>query len=181
MMHTIAIQGTIGSYSEEAAITLFGERAQIRGFSSFFETFQALLIKTVDYAVIPVRNSIVGEISSATSFYQYSDLEVLEEFPLDISHVLVGCRNSHIDQIRSVRSHGEALKQCSDFFKNNAHLASVVGADTASSIRRVTSEGIASNAAIGSPRAARIYNGKILSENVANQLDNQTTFHLIGK
>ncbi|NNE98247.1 MAG: hypothetical protein HKN25_04420 [Pyrinomonadaceae bacterium] len=180
-MQSVAIQGTVGSYSEEAARKLLGANARIQGFSSFFETFQALLIKSVDYAVIPVRNSIVGEISSATSFYSRSDLDVLEEIPLDIRHLLVGTPDSRIDEIRSVRSHVEAIRQCSGFFKRNQHIEPTVGADTASSIRRVVSEDARTIAAIGSRRAAEIYGGKILSENVADGIKNQTTFYLIGQ
>jgi len=180
-MRSVAIQGTIGSYSEEAALALFGNDAKIHGFSSFFETFQALLMKTVDYAVIPVRNTIIGEIASATSFYSRSDLSILDELPLDIRHVLVGTENAKIEQLKSVRSHIEALKQCADFFDANPHIERVIGDDTASSIRKMVSDGVGTNAAIGSPRAAEIYGGKILSENVADEINNQTTFHLISK
>lgn len=180
-MRSIAIQGTIGSYSEEAAIALFGSDVKIKGFRSFFETFQALLMNAADYAVIPVRNTIIGEISSATSLYSQTDLDVLDEFPLEIRHVLVGTENACFDEIRSVRSHVAALKQCAGFFEKHQHIERIVGADTASSIRRIVSDGMNEMAAIGSPRAAAIFGGKILSEGISDQTNNQTTFHVIGK
>ncbi len=178
-MRSVAIQGTKGSYSEEATIQLFGNNAYIQGFSSFFETFQALLMKTVDYAVIPVQNTIIGEISSAVKLFQQTDVRVIDVLPLKIQHVLVGVENSNLNEIKSVRSHIAALEQCRDFFEENEQIAKIVGADTASSIRRVVTDSINENAAIGSPRAAEIYGGKVLSENIANQHKNQTTFYLI--
>lgn len=180
-MLTVAIQGTKGSYSEEAATKLFSNNAKICGFSSFFETFQALLINSVDYAVIPVKNTIIGEINSSTEIYKQTDLKIYDELPLDIQHVLVGTKDSYYGGIKSVRSHIAALKQCRSFFDNNFHIQQIIGADTASSIRRIISDDIPENAAIGSLRAAKIYGGKILSENIANEIQNQTTFHLIGK
>lgn len=178
-MYSIAIQGTKGSYSEEATIKLFGNNANIHGFSSFFETFQALLIKKVEYAVIPVKNTIIGEISSAVKLIKQADISVIDEIPLDIQHVLVGTDHAQLYQIKSVRSHIAALQQCKVFFKMNKHIKQIIGADTASSIRRVVSDRIPENAAIGSPRAAEIYGGKVLSENIANKYKNQTTFYLI--
>ena len=180
-MNTVAIQGTIGSYSEEAAVALLGKGASIRGYRSFFETFQALLLEKAEYAVIPVFNSIAGEISIATKFLSQSNLTVLDELPLAIRHVLVGNKETEIDVIRIVRSHVEALKQCSEFFAENPNITQTVGADTASCIRRVTSEGNPQNASIGSARAAKIYGGRILCENISNKTNNQTTFHLVGK
>lgn len=178
-MNSVAIQGTKGSYSEEATLKLFGNNTHIQGFSSFFETFQALLMKSVDYAVIPVKNTIIGEISSAVKLYKQTDVRVIDELPLKIQHVLVGTENAKLNEIKSVRSHVAALGQCKEFFDSHTHIKQIIGADTASSIRRVVSDGISENSAIGSPRAVEIYGGKVLSENIANRNENQTTFYLI--
>jgi prephenate dehydratase len=180
-MKSVAIQGTKGSYSEEAANLIFNGKAVISGFSSFFETFQALLLKKTEYALIPFQNTIIGEITSAVQLFNQTDLKVHEEIPVKIKHVLVGTQNARISQIRSVRSHFAALQQCQDFFDLNPQISQIIGADTASSIRRIVHDGDAENGAIGSPRAAEIYGAKILSQTIANEFDNQTTFYLIGK
>ncbi len=178
-MRSVAIQGTKGSYSEEAAMKLFGASASIKGFSSFFDTFQALLTKSVDYALIPVRNTIVGEILAVTHIFNQTDLQVIDELPLSIQHVLVGGKNTVLKQIKSVMSHHAALAQCRSFFNENPQIKQTVGSDTASSIRQIVSEHNAENSAIGSYRAAKIYGGKILLENVADKKINHTTFYLI--
>ena len=178
-MRSVAIQGTKGSYSEEATVKLFGNNAHIQGFSSFFETFQALLMNSVDYAVIPVQNTIIGEISSAVKLFKQTDVQVIDELPLKIRHVLVGTENAELESIKTVRSHIAALSQCKDFFDANKKIRQIIGADTASSIRRIVADNVAENAAIGSPRAVEIYGGKVLSENIANITENQTTFYLI--
>jgi prephenate dehydratase len=63
----------------------------------------------------------------------------------------------------------------------NPQLQQIIGADTAGSICRIVSEGISTNAAIGSRRAAEIYGAKVLRKDIADDIDNWTTFCLIGK
>lgn len=179
-MHSVAIQGATGSYSEEAAVRFFGQAIHIQGFSSFFETFRALLAKSVDYAVVPVKNTIIGEISATVQIFNQTDLRVHDQLSLDIDHVLVGTQSSVLGNIRNVTSHDAALGQCKSFFDRNRQIKKIVGADTGSSIRRVVVDDLPENAAIGSCRAAEIYGGKILLDSVANENINQTTFYLIG-
>jgi prephenate dehydratase len=72
------------------------------------------------------------------------------------------------------------LKQCARFIAENAGFRQVIGADTASSIRRVVTENINANSAIGSKRAAEMYGARVLREDIADDPENWTTFYLIG-
>lgn len=179
-MSLVAIQGTKGSYSEEAAFRLLGKEASLLECLDFEETFAAITSKRAEYAVVPVRNKIVGEIESATKLLNRSNLRIHEQLPLEVRHVLVGTPDSEFSSLESVRSHIEALRQCRRFLSENAGLTQVIGADTASSIRRIVEEGSATNGAIGSRRAAEIYGAKILHEDIADDIENWTTFYLIG-
>ena len=64
-METVAIQGIKGSYSEQAAHEIFNGSTQIVECMSFDETFSKVLGGAAKYAVIPVSNTIVGEIVSS--------------------------------------------------------------------------------------------------------------------
>ncbi len=180
MMSLIAIQGIKGSYSEEAAMEFFGARRQILECANFAETFQAVLTGKTKYAVVPLKNKIVGEIESAAKIFKQTNLQIKNELTLEINHVLVGTQEAEFENLTSVRSHVEALKQCRRFLSSNQNWQQIIGADTASSIKRVVEGNIAENAAVGSRRAAEIYGGKILKENIADDLENWTTFYLIG-
>ncbi|MDQ3713746.1 MAG: hypothetical protein M3388_16210 [Acidobacteriota bacterium] len=181
MQNLVAIQGVKGSYSEEAALRFFGKRAKVLECLDFRETFAAVVTKRADYAVVPFKNKIVGEIESAHILFRQTNLRVLEELPLEIRHVLVGTKSARFENLKSVCSHVEALNQCRSFLSKNQHLEQIIGADTASSIRRIVEEGDEKNSAIGSRRASEIYAGKILKENIADDSDNWTTFYLLGK
>lgn len=175
-----AIQGVRGSYSEEAAGRLLGGSVCILECSDFEETFIAVSTKKADFAVVPVRNKIVGEIEAAVSLVSRTGIKVLDELPLRVRHVLAGTGGARFEDLKTVRSHIEALKQCRRFLTGNPNLTQVVGEDTASSIRRIVEEGNAENAAIGSRRAAEMYGAAIIMENIADDPDNWTTFYLLG-
>lgn len=179
-MTLTAIQGVRGSYSEEATIRILGPSADILECRDFEETFAALSAKRADFAVVPVRNKIVGDIEAAVSLLQSNRMRVLDELPLKVQHVLAGTSGARFEDLQTVRSHIEALKQCRRFLSANPQLTQVVGADTASSVRRIVEEGNSVNAAIGSRRAAEMYGATIIMEDIADDLDNWTTFYLLG-
>lgn len=179
-MSVVAIQGVRGSYSEEATLRIMGDDAEILECIDFAETFAAVNSKRAEFAVLPVRNKIVGEIETPLTLLRNSGLKVLDQLPLEVQHVLAGTKDSVFERLGSVRSHIEALKQCASFFAEHSHLTQLIGADTASSVRRIVQQDDPEIAAIGSRRAAEIYGAKILRENIADDIDNWTTFYLIG-
>lgn len=179
-MSLVAIQGIKGSYSEEATLKLFGQSAEIMECTDFAETFQKLLDKKANYAVIPFKNKIVGEIETPHRLFSESELQIFEKLELKVRHVLVGTSDAEFENLQTIRSHVEALKQCRNFLSKNRQIKQIIGADTASSVRRIIEENKCENAAIGSRRAAEIYGAKILKENIADDNDNWTTFYLIG-
>lgn len=179
-MTRVAIQGTGGSYSEEAAFQILGIGAEIIECDDFESTFEAVSNGTAEFAVVPFENRIVGQIERPSELLKASDLNVLEKLQLKVRHVLAGTRESNIESLETVRSHVEALKQCRRYLSANAHLRQLIGADTASSVRRIVEENISTQSAIGSRRAVELYCAKILAEDIADDHDNWTTFFLIG-
>ena len=179
-MTRVAIQGVTGSYSEEAAREIFGGDATIVECHDFEATFAAVDSGTVNNAVIPIENKIVGPISRAVDLLKSRPYTVLEKMPLKVRHVLAGTRGARFEDLVSIRSHVEALKQCRTFLAAYPNLRQIVGADTASSIRRIVDEGDPAYAAIGSRRAADMYGAEIIRENIADDIDNWTVFYVIG-
>lgn len=179
-MTLVAIQGIDGSYSAEAARRLVGDEAVLVECRDFEDTFEAVRSGRADRAVVPVSNRIIGEIAGPSQLLQESGFRVNAELELKVDHVLVGTRDSSLETLESVRSHPEALKQCRRFLGDNGGMEQVVGNDTASSIRRIVGDDDPRKGAIGSRHAADMYGAKVLREHVADDIDNWTTFYLIG-
>ena len=180
-MSVVAIQGVRGSYSEEAAGKLCGTQAEILECDNFEDAFRSLIENRADCAVIPFYNKIVGAIETANELLKRTNLKVSDKLILEVRHILAGTNDAKYEDLKSVRSHVEALKQCRRFFVNEQNLQQIIGADTASSIRQIIADDNLQNAAIGSRRAAEIYGAKILRENIADDAENQTTFYLLRK
>jgi prephenate dehydratase len=178
-MTSVAIQGIKGSYSEEAALGLLGDAAEIVECSTFEETFDRLRTKAVELVVVPVENRIVGEIQSTTRLLKQSGARVVDELPLQVRHVLVGSKDANFEDLITIRSHIEALKQCRQFFARHPDIVQIIGADTASSVRRIVEKNDQTHGAIGSRRAAEMYGARILKENIADDIENWTKFYLI--
>lgn len=179
-MTQVAIQGIKGSYSEEAAIRLFDDSIVLVECPNFEAAFREVEAKGI-LAVIPIRNTIAGLIEATAALLEKSGLVVRDEVELGIEHVLAGVPDTQLAAVRTVTSHPEALKQCSEFLAANPHMSTAAGSDTASSIRDVVAANAAENAAIGSRRAVEMYGAEVLKENIANAIENRTTFYLLGK
>lgn len=179
-MTRVSIQGVSGSYSEEAVRTLLGQHAEIIECRDFAGAFAAVRLGAADHAVVPVANKIVGEIAGPAELLKDGAFRILESLSLRVQHVLAGTRDASVDQLETVRSHVEALRQCRKFLSAHPNLTPIVGTDTASSVRRIVNGRDPARAAICSRRAAEIYGAKILTENIADDIDNWTTFYLIG-
>ena len=178
-MNSVAIQGIKGSYSEEAAREICGA-ARILECVKFEDAFYSLESGAANFAVIPFKNKIVGDIETPHLLLNKTKLRILDQLELKVNHLLAGTPNAEFENLKTVRSHVEALKQCRQFLSQNVCLQQITGADTASGIRRIIENDDPHDAAIGSRRAAEIYGAKILRENIADDADNWTTFYLIG-
>lgn len=178
-MKKVAIQGIEGSYSEEAAHKIVGAGAEILSCRNFEQTFDTLLAGRAFYAVVPLKNKILGFIEKPLELLNKSNVRVVDEMPLEIRHVLVGTPDADFENVERVESHAEALKQCKNFLSANPQIRQITGDDTASSVKKIVAEKDPARAAIGSRRAAEIYGGKILRENIADDTENVTWFYLL--
>ena len=180
-MTVIAIQGTLGSYSEEAARRIAGESVAILECSDFDSMFEALLNDEADLAVVPVLNKIVGTIERPAELIRINRTTVYEELKLPVEHLLAGVAGSSIKNIKLVRSHTEALKQCGKFLRKNPDWKLENGTDTAGSLKAIIENNETQTAAICGRRAAEIYGADILAKAIADEVENWTLFCLVGK
>lgn len=180
-MTRVAALGISGSYSEEAAKSFFQDGCAIVQGMDFHRVLDAVRSGSAEYAVIPVRNTITGEITTSSELLASSGFAIFDRIEIPIRHILAGTPDSTVEEIRSVVSHPEALLQCSLFFHKNPEIRQVSESDTATGIRRIVEENKLEYAAIGSRKAAEAQGAKILIEEIADDPDNRTTFYLVGK
>lgn len=176
----VAFQGEKGSFSEAAVIGILGNDCQTVPCQTFDDLYKAIDIGLADYILSPLENSLVGSVHRCYDLLLHSNLHIVAEIILPISHFLVGGRDASFEDIKTVESHPVALAQCERFFAAHAELKRVAADDTAGSVRRVIESGDKTRAAIGGRRTAEIYGGKILREHIEDHAENYTRFVLLS-
>ncbi|MCL4437277.1 MAG: prephenate dehydratase [Thaumarchaeota archaeon] len=176
----VAFQGERGAYSEEAVLTYFPpEQVVVKPCRTLYDTFEALQKHKVDYAVVPVENSLEGSINETYDLLLESPLKVCGEIHLRVRHSLIGRPDAKLSDIKTAYSHPQALAQC------RAHLRElgvkpVAFYDTAGSVKSLRRRRSKCIAAIASKRAAEIYGMKILREGIEDNQNNYTRFFILG-
>ncbi|HEY8805901.1 MAG TPA: prephenate dehydratase domain-containing protein, partial [Clostridium sp.] len=94
---------------------------------------------------------------------------------------LMGIKGSTLDNIKEVYSHPQGLKQSMEFLKGYKQWKLIPYQSTAKSAQLVKDRQDKTLAAIGSTKAAEIYDLEILQKNVNSNLTNMTRFVVIGK
>ena len=176
----VAFQGERGAFSEAAAIGLLGESITTVPRPTFDSAFAAISEGAAEALLAPVENTLAGSVVRVYDLLLESDLAMVAETILRIEHQLIGCPGATLADLRCVSSHPVALAQCEKFFLAHPNLKRVPTEDTAGSVREVISRGDNSFAAIASRRAAAIYGGTILAENIHDNPENFTRFVLLA-
>lgn len=180
---TVAYQGEAGSYSDLALRKLFELReqdAQGLGHETFFDAFEALASGTVDYALLPIENSIVGAIGEVSAGLVRRRLNVVDEEVVEVRHVLAARPGVALESVRRVRSHPVALRQCQSLVSERSlRVASCV--DTAAAARELARSDSNDLAVICSQEAARAHGLAVLVRDVADVDSNRTRFVLLAR
>ena len=175
----IAFQGEKGAYSHLASLEVF-PKAEVKACSTFEEAFK-LANENLEYRiVIPIENSLAGRVADIHYLIPKYKLQIHAEHFQKVSHCLLGVKGSKIKDVKTVRSHSQAIGQCQKIINQN-NLKPIIAADTAGSARFISEKKDKSDSAIASELAAKIYNLEILKSKIEDESQNVTRFLIMGK
>jgi len=178
---TVGFYGVEGSFSEQALNEYFRGNVDKKAIGEFEDIFLELNYGKIDYGVIPIENSSTGAIAEVYDLLNKYNFYITGEKYLKISQNLMGIRGSTLDDIKEVYSHPQGLKQSMEFLKGYKQWKLVPYQSTAKSAELVKNKQDKTLAAIGSTKAAEIYELEILQKNVNSNATNMTRFVIIGK
>ncbi len=175
----IAFQGEKGAYSHLASLQVFPD-AEVRPCPTFEDAFR-LAKENFEYKiVIPIENSLIGRVADIHYLIPKYKLQIHAEHFQKVTHNLLGIKGSKIEDIKTVRSHSQAIGQCQKIIAKNK-LKPIVAADTAGSAKYISKNKDKSESAIASDLAAKIYDLQILKSNIEDETGNVTRFLIMGK
>ena len=176
-MPRVAFQGERGAYSEMAALQYF-PKARLVPCKSFADAFLAAEKKQVDYAVIPVENSIEGSVDEANDLLLQTRLKAVGEVYQRVRHCLIVNKGVKIGDVKRAYSHPQALGQCRQYLQKKK-IEPMPAYDTAGAVKMVKEQS-GKDAAIASRRAAELYGMKILQEGIEDRKSNYTRFLVLA-
>jgi len=177
----VAFQGERGAFSEDAAVKLLGEEIELVPRVTFIDLYGSLEEGIADHILAPIENSIAGPVKASVELLQTSDLKIVDEITIPVAQQLIACPGVNFGDIDEVQSHQMALAQCTRFLSEHPQMKQIIGDDTAGSVAEVLRHSWRRRAAIAGKRAAEIYGGVIVRENIQDDSDNFTRFVLLSK
>lgn len=175
----IAFRGEPGAYSEQAVFEYFGEGEPV-SCDSFDDIFDAVTSRECDAGIVPIENTLAGSIHQNYDLLMRNDLFIVGEYHLRVRHCLIVNPGAKMEQIRTVYSHPQALRQCADYLRRHK-MKPEEGIDTAGSVKALKKLGAMDMASIASRRAAEIYGMEILEEGIEDNPENYTRFLVIQR
>ena len=177
-MTNVSFQGERGAYSEAAAKAFFKNDIKTIPLATFAEILENTSNDITEFSILPVENSLEGSVGESYDLLYSTDLNVTGETYHRIEHCLIGF--GKIEEIDTVYSHPQALGQCRNFIEKNT-MKTIPTYDTAGSVKIIQELNKKNCACIASKAAASIYNMPIITENIANNLNNYTRFLILSK
>lgn len=176
---SVSYLGPEGTYSEQAAIDLFGQSTSLHPEASIADVFRSVEAGSTDLAVVPIENTTEGAVRETHNLLFGTSVKVCAEIEVPIIHSLVA-GTDNIEKISSVYAHPQALAQCSNWLKEHLPKAEQVAVESNAKAAMLAKEN-ENSAAIASDKAAKIYDLNVLEKGVNDQPGNMTRFIALGK
>lgn len=164
MKPKVTIQGVAGCYHDAAARAYFApteiDTVPCDTFQAMFETLDtdASLI-----GILAIENTIAGALLQNHELLRKSNLTIVGEHKMRISHVLAALPGQPIDSLTEVNSHPMALMQCEQYLRRHPNLRIVEKLDTAGSAKDIAMHDLRGHAAVCGELAAELYGLEILA------------------
>lgn len=178
---TVACQGVEGAYSQMAADKIF-PRGNLMFFKTFEAVFDAVESGLCRFGVVPIENSSNGSVRATNDLLRTKNVKIVKSERLCIRHELLAKPGTKLEDIKEIRSHEQALGQCSEFLKTlGADVKITAVANTAMAAQSVANNDDNTVAAIASHSGCEIYGLVPIKQNIQNSDNNYTRFICISK
>ena len=156
---------------------------QLVAFSSFPALVSAVETGLADEAVLPIENSIEGAVSTTLDLLIHETaLRIAGELALPVRHFLVTRPGVHLEDVRVVTSHPQALGQCRRFLDRCLPgVEQEAALSTSGAVKDVAEGDDDHRAGIGTARAAELYGGAILAHDIQDVHTNVTRFVVLAR
>ena len=176
---TVGYLGPSGSFTHNVAVKAFPE-ANRMPFANITEVIKSYEEGFVDYAIIPVENSIEGSVHETLDYlFHQAEIEAIAEIIQPIKQQLLA--TTQTKKIEKIFSHPQAIAQGKKYIKAHYPAAKIeMTASTAYAARFIAEHPEENFAAIAPVAAAKEYGLEIIAQDIQEMDENYTRFWVLG-
>ena len=175
----VAFCGTEGAFAALAAGKIFPQ-AKKCGYATFEKAYEAVEKGECDAAVLPLENSLGGEVGRVMDLSFFGSLFINGVYEIEVVHNLLGVPGASLSDVRTVISHPQALSQCDRYLSKGAFQL-VEAENTALAAKEVAEKGDPAFAAVASEEAARAFGLTVLESHINEKGSNTTRFGVFSR
>ncbi len=177
----VAFLGPEGTFTQQAALARFGSSAEMVATQSIAAAFTMVQNETVDFAVLPVENTLHGIVGETVDLLGATGLPLIVGEIVTPIHFVLASRCDELSGVRKIHSKQEAFLQCSGFLNQPALAGAerVPATSTAEAARLAAAD--PASAALCPDIAATLAGVPIRFRNVENNARNKTRFLVLGR
>ncbi len=189
----IAYLGPQGTFTEEALLVLcqqlsftrIKQKPELIPKASITDCLSACWRNEVDYAMVPMENSIEGSVNITLDWLIHQvDLPIQAELTLPIQQnalIHPEKQNIPLEKVEKIYSHPHAIAQCHDFIRKYCPSTQLeYTKSTAEAVQWVAQHPEQNWLAIGTKLAAEIHHLSVKAVGIEDQSNNFTRFVLVG-
>jgi len=177
----VAYLGPAGTFSQDAAIALFGGNERLLAMPTIPLVLESVRNGKAAFGVVPIENSIHGEVTMTMDalVFDFVDLFVGREIVVPVS--FSAFRKFGDDgPVRRILSHPHALAQCRRFVETCGGIVTAVDS-TARACEEVATSSESGSIAIASRSAGALYELNLVASDVEDHSGAGTRFYAVGR
>lgn len=182
-MIKIAVLGPTGTFTEKAAKRYMESQCmegELKYYTTLRKTFDSIGTEC-DYGVIPIENTLDGFVQIILDFLTHSNMYIIHEIVLPIRFAFVA-NCTELSQVKRIYTQFKTQNQCYEFIDRLENAAVVTTSSNSESFEMAEKGDDFEGAII--PMHMLEESGhkfKLVIENVADSLDNETRFIILSK
>ncbi|MGT2929689.1 prephenate dehydratase [Streptococcus dentasini] len=176
---SVGFLGPSGSFTHSAALKAFPQ-ADLVSFANITDVIKAYENKQVDFAIIPVENSIEGSVHETLDYlFHQAEIRAVAELVQPIKQQLMAAASDR--KIEKIFSHPQAIAQGKQYIRQHYPQAFIeMTASTAYAARFIAEHPDRPYAAIAPSVAAQEYGLTIIAQDIQEIDENFTRFWVLG-
>lgn len=175
----IAFLGPEGSFTHQAAESVFGAMSEYLSLSSIDSVFKTIEAKRAKFGVVPIENSRDGVVGETLDLLAKSSMKIVAELYMPI-HMSFATKAAKLEDIKKIYSKDKGFGQCREFLQEHGLTnIELIPVESTAKAAILAAKDL-SSAAICSHIAAKLYGLPQMFDNIEDQHDSSTRFVILS-